>query len=453
MKEKKTSQWFAWRRSTLAWFFIDFLAGATAVLGAFLGMSLPIGVRSELPLPPWHPGAIPAALLFGTALATAYYAFGGEGKDWKRYSWQRNFIISLTSVSVALIIHVLLLYLFLLQMGRIILLVIFLLGLVVSFTVRQLAFSRIHIDRRSLLLITDEDHRPSPQMLGLIEGEFEVFQIDRGVLSKSSAEEWISEWQQVGIRDVVFVTRCESEMTEALLVECWKHGLRFVEWNFFVESNFRKLNVYDQHLDWLMHFGQQYAHPTYSKLKRGFDIVFSTVGIILSSPLLLIGMLLVYLDSGRPVFFRQERVGARDQVFTVWKLRTMVVVQDEDAPKWSSKGDRRITRVGKFLRRTRLDELPQLFHVLSGEMSLVGPRPEWVEIAREWEGRIPFYAYRTMVKPGLTGWAQINFSYAETKDEVLEKLSYDFYYIKHASMGLDMRIMLRTVSALLEGGR
>ncbi|MEM7600641.1 MAG: sugar transferase [Verrucomicrobiota bacterium] len=464
---------FSWQKSSVVWFLIDFVIGVSAVFIAYRGQSLPIDLRTLEPMP-LHPGAIPAGLVFGSVLGFSYYAFGGEAREWRKYSWQRNILISLSCVAVASIALVLVFFLFFLQIGRVIVLTVAIVAFVVSYLVRLVVFSRIELEKRRLLLITDEDHQPSGQMSALLSSYYDLAQIDRKDLKSTSPSEWIEEWVDLGVQDVVFVSRCDPEITEPLLAECWRMGLSFVEWNYFVESTFRKLNVYDQHLDWLMHFGQQYAHPAYSKLKRAMDIMLSLIGLIAFSPLLLVGIALVSLGRDGPIFFKQPRVGARGSVFTLWKLRTMKVVdrsgdspvaQAETAVEASNEKRKetghlfpsadksRITAVGRFLRITRIDELPQLMHVLVGDMSLVGPRPEWTEVARKWEKEFSFYPYRTLVKPGLTGWAQVNFSYAETREEVLEKLSYDFYYIKHASMGLDLRIILRTVSAMIEGGR
>jgi lipopolysaccharide/colanic/teichoic acid biosynthesis glycosyltransferase len=131
----------------------------------------------------------------------------------------------------------------------------------------------------------------------------------------------------------------------------------------------------------------------------------------------------------------------------------MFVHSSESNSRWASKNDDRITWVGKLLRRTRFDEIPQFWNILTGEMSMIGPRPEWTDISEIWSQKISLYPYRHLVKPGLTGWAQINYPYAATEEDVLEKLSYDFYYMKHASALLDLQIILRTISAIMKGAR
>jgi lipopolysaccharide/colanic/teichoic acid biosynthesis glycosyltransferase len=178
------------------------------------------------------------------------------------------------------------------------------------------------------------------------------------------------------------------------------------------------------------------------------------VGLVLFlSPLALLAGLLValavYLDLGRPVLFAQERVGLGGRVFKAYKFRTMRGAPREGA--YAGEEAERITPLGRFLRRYRLDELPQLWNVLKGEMALVGPRPEQRILAETYAREIPLYALRHTVRPGLTGWAQVHQGYAEGKEETLVKLSYDLYYVRHLSFFLDLRILLRTIWVVLSG--
>ncbi|RTG98248.1 sugar transferase [Thermus scotoductus] len=189
----------------------------------------------------------------------------------------------------------------------------------------------------------------------------------------------------------------------------------------------------------------------YPLFKRAWEVGL----VLLLSPLaLLVGFLValaVYLDLGRPILFAQERVGLGGRVFRVYKFRTMRGEPREGA--YAGEEQDRITPLGRFLRRYRLDELPQLWNVLKGEMSLVGPRPEQRVLAEAYAREIPLYPLRHTVRPGLTGWAQVHQGYAEGKEETLVKLSYDLYYIKHLSFFLDLRILLRTVFVVLSGFR
>jgi lipopolysaccharide/colanic/teichoic acid biosynthesis glycosyltransferase len=193
----------------------------------------------------------------------------------------------------------------------------------------------------------------------------------------------------------------------------------------------------------------------YIKLKQVLDWLMAAVALILLSPFALILALLIKLDSPGPVIFRQQRMGFRGVPFTMYKLRTMVdCAASARAARDSAitlDGDQRITRLGRFLRRSRIDELPQLVNILRGEMSWIGPRPEAIALSRWYEGELPFYRYRHIVRPGITGWAQINQGHVSDIGDVHQKLHYDFYYIKNFSPWLDIVIVLRTVGTMISG--
>jgi exopolysaccharide biosynthesis polyprenyl glycosylphosphotransferase len=178
-------------------------------------------------------------------------------------------------------------------------------------------------------------------------------------------------------------------------------------------------------------------------------VVISLIGLILTLPLLPLIMLAIRLDSKGPVFYTQTRVGKAGRVFKVVKFRTMRQDAEAAGPQWAGDNDPRITRIGKFLRSSRLDEIPQLWCVLRGDMAFVGPRPERPEFIELLSKQIPFYGVRHMVRPGLTGWAQVKYKYGSTVEDSREKLQYDLFYIKNASIGLDLLIMFQTVKTVL----
>ena len=186
------------------------------------------------------------------------------------------------------------------------------------------------------------------------------------------------------------------------------------------------------------------------QLKRAADLLLSAVLLVLSAPLLLLATLLIWLEDRGPVFYQQRRSGWLGQPFAVWKLRTMQVAAADADPSWTALGDQRITRVGCWLRRLRIDELPQLLQVLTGEMSLIGPRPERPELEQQLEERIPHYRKRHWMRPGLSGWAQVCAPYAASVEDSELKLSYDLYYLKHFSTWLDLLILLRTIKTVLK---
>jgi sugar transferase (PEP-CTERM system associated) len=185
--------------------------------------------------------------------------------------------------------------------------------------------------------------------------------------------------------------------------------------------------------------------------KRLNDILFSTLAIILASPLMLAVALAILLEDGAPAIFRQERVGLGGKSFKVIKFRSMRKGSEKAAPSWTADGDPRITRVGAFIRKYRLDELPQLFNILRGEMSVVGPRPEVPYFCELLDKEIPFFNQRHSVRPGLTGWAQVKYQYGATLEQAKTKFEYDLFYIKHLSFMFDLTIILETVKVVLTG--
>jgi sugar transferase (PEP-CTERM system associated) len=193
------------------------------------------------------------------------------------------------------------------------------------------------------------------------------------------------------------------------------------------------------------------ASPARLRIKRLFDIVGALTLLILSLPLTVLAALLIKLESPGPVLYQQTRVGENDTLFTIYKLRSMRNDAEKNGAQWSTANDARVTRVGAFIRRTRIDELPQLFNVLGGSMSFVGPRPERPEFTTLLRQEIPLYALRHAVKPGLTGWAQVMYPYGASIDDARQKLQYDLYYVKNHSMLLDIAIVLRTIRVVLSG--
>jgi exopolysaccharide biosynthesis polyprenyl glycosylphosphotransferase len=204
------------------------------------------------------------------------------------------------------------------------------------------------------------------------------------------------------------------------------------------------------------HIGHQWfvsvplgASRAYGVVKRALDLVLALAGSLILLLILPVVAALIRTDGRGPVFYRQRRVGRGGQVFELLKLRTMVADAESDGPRWARPDDPRATRVGRWLRRLRLDELPQVVNVLRGEMSVVGPRPERPEFVEQLAASIPFYRSRHSVRPGMTGWASVVQGYAGSNDDALVKLQYDLYYIKHCSVALDVYILLKTVATVL----
>jgi exopolysaccharide biosynthesis polyprenyl glycosylphosphotransferase len=218
----------------------------------------------------------------------------------------------------------------------------------------------------------------------------------------------------------------------------------------FYEVHWRHVPVHSIDPVWPLQMGFQLSRASpYHYVKRLFDIVASAALLAISSPLIVIIACLIRLTSGRPAIFRQIRVGREGEPFTAYKFRTMQLHESDDI--YTRPGDPRITKVGRWLRKLRLDELPRLWNVLTGDMSLIGPRAEWIKCAERYEKKIPFYHFRHLVKPGVTGWAQVNYPYGESEEDAVAKLQYDLYYIRHYSLKLDAMIVLKTIHTMLFG--
>lgn len=185
--------------------------------------------------------------------------------------------------------------------------------------------------------------------------------------------------------------------------------------------------------------------------KRLLDVVVSALGLVLSIPLLALIAALIRVDSAGPVFYRQVRVGLRGQPYMIWKFRSMQHEAEKSGPRWAQANDPRISRVGWWLRKTRIDEIPQLVNVLRGDMSLVGPRPERPVFVQDLRTVIPYYDIRHTVRPGLTGWAQVKFRYGASREDSHTKLQYDLYYVKNLSLVLDLKILIQTIRVVMLG--
>ncbi len=234
------------------------------------------------------------------------------------------------------------------------------------------------------------------------------------------------------------------------LLELYFSGVPTYTLELFHEVYWRKIPLYRLNQTWLFQEGFQIARePVFERMKRATDVLFALVGLTLAAPLLLLGGLAVWLEDRGPVLFAQNRVGKNRVLFRVYKLRSMHPSPGGDL--YTRPDDHRITRVGRFLRATRIDELPQLWNVLRGDMSLIGPRAEWDRLVENYEREIPCYYFRHLVKPGITGWAQVNYPYGANLEDTLRKLEYDLFYIRHFSFLIDASIVMKTIHVMLFG--
>ena len=286
-----------------------------------------------------------------------------------------------------------------------------------------------------LVGIIDDD----PQKLGKeIEG-YKVFGNSQALLS-------IIEEQNISDIIVAISGQLQSVMFQSLL-EAQERGVDILRLPRVFEDLVGRVPIMLLEADWVIRsfVDEVNSNQFYEMVKRLIDILGGLIGVFFFVGLFPFIALAIVLDDGQPIFYRQVRSGRGGQSYAMIKFRTMRRNAEADGlPKWATESDERATRVGRILRKTHLDELPQLFNVLRGEMSIVGPRAERPELVSYFQNQVPFYRARLLVRPGMTGWAQVNFGYASSIEDTIVKLEYDLYYIKHRSLFLDLLICLRT---------
>jgi sugar transferase (PEP-CTERM system associated) len=262
--------------------------------------------------------------------------------------------------------------------------------------------------------------------------------------------DWVDVVRRAHASEIVVALDDRRALPVSQLLRCKIEGIQIIDYQTFCERETCRLDLDELRPTWLI-FGAGFTRGFFTDLlKRLFDVLVSASILLITLPVLVIAALLIKLESPGPVLYRQERVGLHGRPFMVLKLRSMR--QDAEAggaPQWAQVRDPRVTRVGAFIRLTRIDELPQLFTVLRGDMSFVGPRPERPYFVEQLGEVIPFYRERHCVKPGITGWAQVNYPYGASLEDSRQKLSYDLYYVKNHGLFLDFIILLSTVRVIL----
>jgi exopolysaccharide biosynthesis polyprenyl glycosylphosphotransferase len=260
------------------------------------------------------------------------------------------------------------------------------------------------------------------------------------------ADDLVEICREKGVDELVLATSVVD--LEALLLpalRCLPLGCHVRTEADFHEELFQAVPLVGVTPEWMMSGGWDTSNQPAAALKRVTDVVLAVLTLVALAPVVLVAALLIKATTRGPVIYSQTRVGRYGRPFWILKLRTMRVDAEADGPQWSPRHDPRQTPIGRVLRRTRIDELPQVVNVIRGDMSFVGPRPERPEFVADLEKVIPYYAWRHLVRPGLTGWAQINHPYGSTLDDARAKLEYDLYYIRRASPATDLAIVLRTV--------
>jgi sugar transferase (PEP-CTERM system associated) len=306
-----------------------------------------------------------------------------------------------------------------------------------------LAFLRRRSDRRLFKLI------------GCVEAAGETARVDPKLVRRDISR--LVDYARAHRIDEIVVAmddlRCQFPADE--LMACRFAGINVVDTLTFYERQTGKIKTELLRPSWIIFSYGFRATPVQDTLKRLMDLSAAIVLLLVTWPLMLVTALAIVLEDGRPVFFRQRRVGLGGAEFSIVKFRSMGVDAEAGGAQWAVTNDPRVTRVGRFIRKTRLDELPQLFNVLSGEMSLVGPRPERPEFVAELIKKLPYYQVREQVKPGITGWAQVGYPYGASEEDANGKLQLDLYYVKNRSLFLDLLILLGTTEVVLmrRGGR
>ena len=260
--------------------------------------------------------------------------------------------------------------------------------------------------------------------------------------------------QRLGVDEIIvaLTERRSGSMPLRELLDCKLSGVRVFDITTYFERMLGQIRIDFVNAGWLI-FGDGFNQGFYrTAVKRVFDILCSLILIVVSAPVMVFTAVVIKLESQGPIFYRQERVGYNSQAFKVIKFRSMRTDAEKDGkPRWATANDNRVTRVGNIIRLLRIDELPQLFNVLNGDMSLVGPRPERPFFVEQLTTEIPYYAVRHSIKPGVTGWAQVRYQYGSTVEDSQEKLQYDLYYVKNHSLFLDFVILFETVGVVLTG--
>ncbi|WP_329743187.1 TIGR03013 family XrtA/PEP-CTERM system glycosyltransferase [Dyella sp. A6] len=269
-------------------------------------------------------------------------------------------------------------------------------------------------------------------------------------------EEPLADW--VAQQDVDEIVVGPDERRDTLpvdaLMQCKLQGVEVTEISDFFEREAGSIKMDLTNLSWLVYSGGFKVSPLRCASKRAFDVTVATLVALLAWPFILLTALAIRLESGpgAPILYRQERVGANGRSFTLIKFRSMRVDAERDGiAQWASTHDKRVTRIGHLIRKTRLDELPQLWNVLCGNMSIIGPRPERPQFVKDFNVQIPYYPLRHSVKPGLTGWAQLRYPYGSSVQDAEEKLKFDLFYVKNHNLVFDLAILIQTVEVVLFG--
>ena len=331
------------------------------------------------------------------------------------------------------------------------------------YTVAQIILkcSILYFDRENVrVLILGYDEIPTLKIVDIIKEKKNKYKYVGYVYEKEEKlENYLGKIEDIeevveknNIQEIIFVSRKQVKVYADLVVKLKFKGITVVDYLGFLEREEGRVDVDKIDDLWvLMTTGfNSFNSKLQKRIKRAFDFIASLILLVVSFPFMIFTYILVKKDGG-PAFFKQKRIGMNGKEFEIIKFRSMKVHDPNKFSKYASENDDRITKVGHFIRKTRLDELPQLINVFRGDMSFVGPRPEWNELGHDYEKKIKNYHLRYAVRPGITGWAQTMYFYSSTIEEVKEKLEYDLYYIKYQDLFLDIVVLFKTVKIVIFG--
>ena len=389
------------------------------------------------------------ALLYGLSFIVLLEIFGHFENDFPLNKFIYLFFIFLSSSGAAFFL-ILIVWLVEYQfIGRYV--IAYSIGITVFFSfILFMFFQKISsaLKTKVLLLVSlKNSEKIKSEMVAKNNNSIEFFYLsDIGVKNDSLTSSTISDLRCVVVEQT-------DQLNEIQIIDLLSSGIRILSLHQFWCEWYRVLPAEHVDLSMLAELDLFKRRTFRNLIKRLSDIVFSFIGFFVFSPFLLVGILAIIFDSGFPVFFSQTRSGLMGRPYKLYKLRSMRTSGEVNNTRWAVKKDKRITTVGKVLRKWRVDEIPQLWNIFKGEMSIVGPRPEIPELDQYLNTKIPNWKWRSMVKPGLTGWAQVNYEYASDLLSSKEKLAYDLYYLKNISLTLDLEIVLSTLRTISNGSR
>ena len=310
------------------------------------------------------------------------------------------------------------------------------------------------IQEKSILIIGEDEKKPEVEKMAEESKKYKgIFHLLKGEEILSDEEKFTKYIKENEIKKIVVLDKKLGESVVTNILNMKVTGVKIFNYYEFFELVRGQLHL--EELDerkLLFDSGFGVYHNQFQKqIKRTLDVILAVAVATAVFPIAIMAAIIVKLESKGPILFKQERMGEGNQVFKMIKFRSMKLHDENAHSKYAGKTDSRITKFGKIMRKTRIDELPQLWNVIKGEMSFVGPRAEWIKLANDYEKNISFFPLRHTVKPGLTGWAQVNYPYGASEDDMRKKLMYDLYYVKHQTAGLDLVILLKTASVVFLG--